>query len=495
MIRRIAEQWDEVEEGIRPVGSADTDELRAILGQIGGVRDALRTMCRVSVTRTSLKNAVREALLPVIQEHRDELFPEVVELRRRLAAADDDPSVLDVYRVAAQGVASQGVASQGEADVAPGNDDTSVAAAAAAAGEELRQRLASFEARLAQLDSTWNSDRQAVDGRVERVETGLAQVGSSVEHQVGAFREKVTQVEANLGRVRENVGRVEENVGRVEANVGRIETQLGGVETQLGGVETKVGRVEESLGSVAAELGRVEENLGGVAAELGRVEASIPHQAKAAADDVEARLRQEIREMVEQLTKRLADLEAILVRVEETVPTKGMLAAVDARLERLEATFARVSTQVDSIDAATPEVRALGERFREVRELIGQSTDSLREAGEGVGAALEGALGSRLSELDGVLRDGISRWESDQSQTFERMTSLRDVLRDQLSEFSRQVDEAQGSIWGKLTGKKEPGLKLSATEFDAVSEKLEGIISGLERLIAKRVDRPGSAPA
>ena len=112
MIRKLTDQWGEIEKGIRPMersntgesGSArarhtDTKQLQAIVSQIGNVRDALRTMCKVSVTRQSLKSAVREALFPVIQEHRDELFPEVVELRRRLGLAEEDPPLRGPVRV------------------------------------------------------------------------------------------------------------------------------------------------------------------------------------------------------------------------------------------------------------------------------------------------------------------------------------------------------------------------------------------------------------
>ncbi len=419
MIRKLTDQWGEIEKGIRPMersntgesGSArarhtDTKQLQAIVSQIGNVRDALRTMCKVSVTRQSLKSAVREALFPVIQEHRDELFPEVVELRRRLGLAEEDPGVLDVYR--------------GESPTA---SDEAVKA--------FRERLEGFEARIGELGSSFNEDLEGVGSKVDTVETGLTRLRSSVDHQVGAFQDSLEQVQGAVSKVQQHLGQLEE---------------------------------------------------------------SVPEQAKAAADEVEERLRKEIAEMVEQLDGKLADLRDVLGRVESTVPTREQLSAVGERLERLEVSFDRVSEQVTTIESSTPEVQALGQRFQELRELVGSTSERLEASGELVGSAISTTLGTRIDELESALRDGIRRWESDQSQVSERLGNLRDSLRDQLREFSSQVEDAHGSLWGKLTGKKDPGLKLSGEEFDALSDKLEGVIAGIETVIAKRKDdQSGSA--
>jgi chromosome segregation ATPase len=201
--------------------------------------------------------------------------------------------------------------------------------------------------------------------------------------------------------------------------------------------------------------------------------------------------------MVEQLSGRLDELREVLGRVETTVPTREQLAAVNDRLGRLEQSFDRVSEQVTTIEASTPEVLALGERFQELRELVSSTSKSLEASGERASSVLSSnlsqTLGTRIDELECAMRDGIRRWESDQSEVSERLGNLRDSLRDQLREFSSQVEGAQGSLWGKLTGKKDPGLKLSGDEFDALSDKLEGVITGIENVISKHKDAPAGA--
>ena len=91
-----------------------------------------------------------------------------------------------------------------------------------------------------------------------------------------------------------------------------------------------------------------------------------------------------------------------------------------------------------------------------------------------------------LDDLGLALKDVVSRWESDQSAMTERLGRLRDSLRDQLKDFNFQVEGEQKGLWNKLRGNKDPGLKLSSEEFDNLSGKLEGIISGLETVISKK---------
>ncbi len=91
MIDKASEDWDQVKGSLaRNRGQIDqrltepavkaNDFEKVVLKQIGGVRDVLKKMCQVSVTRTTLRKAVREVLMPLIDEHRDELFPEFAEL-------------------------------------------------------------------------------------------------------------------------------------------------------------------------------------------------------------------------------------------------------------------------------------------------------------------------------------------------------------------------------------------------------------------------------
>ncbi|MBN1443817.1 MAG: hypothetical protein JXA90_13990 [Planctomycetes bacterium] len=397
MIHKVSEQWNKIEGDAKQVEKPETEELERVLGQIRSVSKVLKRMCEVSVTRTSLKNAVREALLPIIREHRDELFPEIAEineLKRRLAIAE-----------------SEAAAS---------------AAAQPALPPEFRERLESFESRIAKIAELET-----------RIQGDFTQLGERIDKEGESRRRDLAELKESLGQ----------------------ELQSGALS-----VEEKIGKVQEYLR---------------------QLETSIPQAAEKAAGEVETRLRREIEAMVEELGGKLSEVEEILRRIEEFVPRKEALEAVDRRLASLESTFERVAGQVESIESATPEVRSLGDRFADLRRQISDVTDRLSVTTEGVTSSRD-ALAARLDELQHVLRDGIDRWESDQSTMHERLSSLRDTLRDQLQGMGQQVAGAQASFWGKITGKKEPGLKLSAQDFDDLSSKLEGIIGGLEAIIARK---------
>ena len=74
------------------------------------------------------------------------------------------------------------------------------------------------------------------------------------------------------------------------------------------------------------------------------------------------------------------------------------------------------------------------------------------------------------------------------SAEVERLSALRDTLRDQLRAVGERVEGAQGGLLRKLTGN-PGGVKLSKDDWDHVSTKIEGIISGLEAILAKKQRR------
>ena len=412
MMENVSEQWNEIERRVPADGDSDSEQLQDIVQQVGGVRDLLKKMCRASVTRTTLKAAVREALVPVIREHRDELFPELVELRRRLEAADEDPSALAVY----EGGGGAAASPDELADLRRANEEQAREATDAAA--TFRRRLEGFETRISQLGAQ--------------------------------FRPNLAGLRSDFDGLTEADSRHEEALaGLADADVKQAEA-IAEQGQALGGIDGRIDEVRESLGEL---------------------EATIPETAQKAANEVEMRLRKEIADMVEQLTERLAELKQTLGRLESTVPSRDMLVGLDQRLDRLEASFEKIAGVVES---SAPEVRALATRFEELRREIGEVSADLSRTGDGVGEVRQ-LFAAKLDEL-----------ESDQSAMHERLSNLRDTLRDQLGTFNEQVQAAEGSLWGKITGKKEAGLKLNAEEFDHLSGKLEGIITGLEKVIARR---------
>ena len=393
MIQKISDQWDGVEKDVDRVGSPEGQQLEAVAQKVKDVRTALQTMCQASVTRTTLKEAVREVVVSLIEERGDELFPELKDLRGRLAQAD----------------AGQGSTAASSAGVAGVRESV----------DELRARLDLIEARAGEL-------------------------GTSLDDGLGALQLDVNEVRS------------------VVAGTGR--------------------QVNDELEVISEMIMDIEEG-------LVQLKQSIPETAKTVMGELEVRLGKEISEMMEQLTAQIGELKEMLGRVEESVPSRGMVESlgeeVGQRLGRIEETFSKVSGQVEHIDSTTPEIESMGVRFKELREQTAAAQEELGRNSEGV-EEIRGTLGGRLDELGLALKDVVSRWESDQSAMAERLGRLRDSLRDQLKDFNFQVEGEQKGLWNKLRGNKDPGLKLSAEEFDNLSGKLEGIISGLETVISKK---------
>ena len=427
MINKVSAQWNGIGGSVDQVGGRD--DVDQLVGHVQNVRDVLKKMCQVSVTRTSLKNAVREALAPVIEEYREELFPEVAELRRRLEAAGEDGSVLDIYR------------------------------GKLAVPEEVVTRLDDFEARIAKLSELEAKFRKDVVEVDERLTVSLAAAEARQE-------QKLDEVTKSLDE--------------------DLQTKIVAADIRLQAAEENVSKAEENLA---------------------RLETTVPEVAGAAAREVESRLREEMDDMVERLTGKLGEVKEILERmetfvarkeavetvndrletiaarvasIEESVPHREAVESVDQRLARLESQFEKVSEEVGGTVA--PEIRGLGERFAGLRQQINLVSQSLDHT---TGEVRE-SLGQRLDELQQVLRDGIDRWEKDQSQVHGRLGVLRDSLRDEVGVLSDQVSKAKASFWGKVSGKKDAGLKLSGGDFDTLSSKLEGIVTGLEAIIAQK---------
>jgi chromosome segregation ATPase len=297
---------------------------------------------------------------------------------------------------------------------------------------------------------------------------------------VDQLRERLDAIEAKVSLV------VESGDERLGAFDSQIRDELSRVSDDVTGLRSHIDGVDNQ---VRDELSLVSNGIVEIKQGLGELEESVPETAKSVLSELEFRLRKEISEMIEQLTLYVGELKEMLGRVEERTPSRAMLesmgADVSQRLERIEQSFSRVSTQVEHIDSTTPVIENMGESFRQLHEQTASAQLELNRNTEGV-EEIRVTLGSRLDELEGVLREVLGNWDSDQSEMAERLSTLRDSLRDQLKDFHQQVEGEQTGIWNKLRGNKEPGLRLSGEEFGSLSGKLEGIITGLETVISKK---------
>ena len=381
MIKKISEQWDGMEEDLDRLGNSDGPQLQSVARKVGDVREALQSMCKASVTRTTLKDAVREVLVALIEERGGELF--------------------------------SGLEGSQDEQMASASDIAEVKESVA----ELRAKLDAIESRVGEVDSSF-------DDRLGVIQLDLTDVRSVVD-------------DAGL-------------------------------------------QIRDELGIVSERVMEIEEG-------LGELEESVPETAKAVMTEFEVRLRKEISEMLEHLTFQFGELKEMLSRVEEMVPSRleRLGAEVDQRLGRIEESFGKVSDQVRHLDSTTSEFEGMGTRFKELGERAASAQQELNRNTEGV-EEIRTTLGSRLDELEGVLQQVISRWESDQSEMSQRLGNLRDSLRDQLADFNQQVEDEQKGFWSKLRGSKDPGLTLSSEELCRLSGKLEGIITGLDTVISKK---------
>lgn len=398
MIKKVSEQWEAVDGDADSLRNSNKQELKSVADKVGEVRQALRSMCKASVTRTTLKEAVSTALEEILRERGEELVTSIPGLQERLAGSD---------------ATSQAGAAEAMASV-----------------DQLRERLDAIEAKVSLV-----------------VESG--------DERLGAFD----------SQIRDELSRVSDDVTGLRSHIDGVDNQ------------------------VRDELNLVSNGIVEIKKGLGELEESVPETAKSVLSELEFRLRKEISEMIEQLTLYVGELKEMLGRVEERTPSRAMLesmgADVSQRLERIEQSFSRVSTQVEHIDSTTPVIENMGESFRQLHEQTASAQLELNRNTEGV-EEIRVTLGSRLDELEGVLREVLGNWDSDQSEMAERLSTLRDSLRDQLKDFHQQVEGEQTGIWNKLRGNKEPGLRLSGEEFGSLSGKLEGIITGLETVISKK---------
>lgn len=145
---------------------------------------------------------------------------------------------------------------------------------------------------------------------------------------------------------------------------------------------------------------------------------------KAELCELESRLGQEISGIIEQLTLDIDGVKRMLGRVEDTVSTKDMGEEVNQRLGWIEESFLKVSDLVRYSDSTTPEIESLEAHFTQLREQVASVQAELRRNNQGV-VEIGGAFGNRLDDLEGILQQVITKWESDQSEMAQRLSHLQ----------------------------------------------------------------------
>jgi DNA repair exonuclease SbcCD ATPase subunit len=425
MIRNISEDWDKIGGSVnRRAGDDGADEIQDLLQAVRGVQAALQAMSRVSVTRTTLRSAVEETLVPIIRDRGPELFASL----------------------------RGGPVPQGEVE----------------------ERLRGFEERIerlveveSELQSAMAEDRQRVDSRLE-----------TVDDRLSTFDHRFEEIGLRLQEIADSVGEVNFRAAGIDDRLGATEERRMEIEAGVRAGESLRQEMEQLRASVEAQLRSgllaLEDRISGVRSGLegliAGVEGAIPAVVARKSSELEGKLRKEIDEMVHSMVNKLEELRGALGRIEETLPRRDEVRSVDEKLGRMEERFGVLSEHVKNIDSLTPDLRTLGDKLLELRDQVGR---------------LGGSVTGDLGDMRSLLESGISRWEADQSQMVERLSAIKDSLRDQFKAVADHV-QGQGTLWDKLTGKKEGTLRLSKDDWDRLSTKIEGIISGLESVLARR---------
>jgi chromosome segregation ATPase len=445
MINKISDEWEKLGGGLGRGTTEDLD-LGELLQAVRGVQASLRHMSQVSVTRTTLREAIAEALPGVLRERGGDLLPDLVELRARV----------------------------------PGSPVESAGAeATASAVEGLARRIEGLEAEL-RFSVAFRMD--ALSRRVEDLAARVDELGT----RLGAVDERVGEVNFRAAGVEGLAGAADESVGLLDRQWRGEFDGLAAAQSRLAG--DLEGLRAEVDGDLRVGLDRVGEKVLGVRTDLENmvksVEASIPAAIQARTEEVEARLRKEIEEMVQLVVGKIEEMREAMSRVEGLLGQEDIRSFAE-RLVRLEERVVAVAGGVETLNSLAPDLGALGGRLAELRSEIGALTSSVTGTDRGVDE-LKTSLVSGIDGLRSMVEGGIERWESDQSHMLDRLSAIRDTVRDQLRQVSEHVDENERSIWGKITGRKEGALRLTKDEWDHLAAKLEGIVSGLESILAKR---------
>jgi len=327
MINKVNEEWGKVEQTAKRGPNPETEEWKTLVKSIVGVREALKRMCDVSVTRTTLHSAVKEALASLISGHEKELFPEVFREVASLRAQIEKTGVAHADSMPASAVGP------GVAQLPPG----------------LSVQLDAYGARL-----------DGLSGQLEGLEAQVQGQGGDVAD----LRDKVSEVDLRLVRSDSSIETLAQDV---RENLQALQKKLEEADERH---SSRIGHVQETIedqlrGGLLIVEERLEKARTYLTGLLSKLEASVPAIVGKGTGELEVQLRKEIDEMVQSLSDKIADLRGMLARIEEAMP----------RRETLEEKFEALRTQLSSISSGVGET---GQGVGKLGESISSSLSELK---------------------------------------------------------------------------------------------------------------------
>lgn len=364
MIKKVSEQWDNVEQDLERQGNANRQHLQSVAEKVGEVRKALRTMCRASVTRTSLKEAVSEVLEAILLERGEEIIAAIPGLRERRVAS----------------------AAPAEASIAEAMESV----------DQLRGKLDAIEARFA----------GAVDSSDERI--------GSFDDRLGSVQLELTDLRSNIDggdcQVRDELGDVSERLVKIEKGLGDLEESVPvTTKSLLSELELRLRKeISEMTEQLTLYVGELKEM-------LGRVEEGVPSWEKmeSMGADVSQRLGR-----IEESFSRVCD------QVDHIDSTTPQIESMGERFKELNEWTASAQVELTRNTESVEEIRAtLGSRLDELEEILGQVLANWNSDQ----SEMAQRLGCLRDSLRDQLNDIHQQVEGDQKGLWNRLRGNKDT--------------------------------------------------------------------
>ena len=343
MIKKISEQWDGMEKDLDRLESSDEPQLESVAQKVGDVRTALQNMCKASVTRTTLREAVREVLVALIEERGGELFSGLAQ--------------------------SQGQQERPASGVAELKESV----------DELRAKLVAIESRVGDTDAS-------IDARLAAIESRVGETGASIDARLGAIQLDLTDVRSAVGnaelQARDELGVVSERIMEIEEGFGELAESV--PETAKAVMTEFEVRLRKEISEMLEHLTLQFNDLKNM---VGRVEEMVPARMESLGAEVDQRLGRieesfgKVSVQVENIGSATSEFESLGTRFRELgAQTASAQQELNRNTESVEEISSTLATRLDELESALRQAISMWENDQsDMSQRIGNLRDSLRD--------------------------------------------------------------------------------------------------------------------
>ncbi len=520
MIKKLHEEWERLTEEVRAVPGSENSQSHQVLERMNAVSSALRRLTQGSVTRTTLSQAVRDALTDILRGEGDLLFPELASLKDRFASLEEQlgRSAPTDSKPAVEGVqtALKTLAGEVAGDVARLNGrlqgfEGALESKLQALEERILDRLSKLPANLPAspggqsppqgVDQGQRAAFERLEARVEESQGRAALLHERLDTVQGALLARFEELSGLVGTEEKQRAALGQDLSSVDDHLaeglkdleGRVVGRMGELETSLTSVTCALEtRLRQSLAAAETRLaetdGKLEARfLTGVQPHVASLRAELLAkiaEVVAAQSEIETRLRSQWGSEMYQLEEKVTALVDLVGQVHAALPTRQLLEGLDDRLFRIESRFRTVTDQLEGLESAMPELKSLSEQLTGIRGDLNGLTGDLSSSEKDLQEVKE-TLARKVQDMQDLLRSGIERWEADRANQRQRLVDLRDTLRDQLQMALQRTEAGSGGLLGRLRARPDGGLRLDLQEWERFRARMETILQGLESLLTE----------